>query len=313
MKYLFFILVAFCLFNGCSQSGGSQEALDTPTSGKITIAVDESFQPLLDTSKEVFETIYKYAKINIRYQAEDEAFQNLLKDSVRLIIVTRMLNETEKEVYKKRELRPTTIKIATDAVALIVNRKNQDSLLTMKKLEEIFTGKVKNWQTLNAKNPLNKDIVLVFDNSNSSNLNYIQRKFNLKDTKDFKIFAVNSNTEVIDYVEKNEGAMGIIGANWISDIDDSKRQSFTDRISVVGIATKQNPKYEEEDYYQPYQYDLYRETYPLTREIFAITGEARSGLGSGFITFLRSDRGQRIVLKDGLLPVVKPGREVQIK
>jgi phosphate transport system substrate-binding protein len=310
LKNLLIITILFIVFWSCRETGQSGEVLDTPTSGNIVVAADESFQPLLDTSKEVFETIYKYAKINIKYQAEDEAIQNLLNDSVRLVIVTRELEAKEKEVFKKQEIRPTVVKLGSDAVALITHRQNADSLLTMDQLAKIFSGKIKTWKELNPKNQLNKEIILVFDNSNSSNLNYIQRKFKLENTKSLKIFAVNKNEEVIDYVEKNEGAVGIIGVNWISDSDDSKRQRFLDRISVVAVADTINPS--PDQFYQPYQYYLYLGKYPLIREIFAISREARSGLGTGFITFMRSDRGQRIILKEDLLPVVKPGREVQI-
>jgi len=37
------------------------------------------------------------------------------------------------------------------------------------------------------------------------------------------------------------------------------------------------------------------------------------GLGIGFSSFMTGDRGQRIVLKSGLLPATMPGRELIIR
>ena len=37
------------------------------------------------------------------------------------------------------------------------------------------------------------------------------------------------------------------------------------------------------------------------------------GLGIGFSAFLTGDRGQRIVLKSGLVPATMPGREIIIR
>jgi len=40
--------------------------------------------------------------------------------------------------------------------------------------------------------------------------------------------------------------------------------------------------------------------------------EAYNGLGSGFATFVGSDKGQRIILKDGLVPANSPIRLIEV-
>jgi phosphate transport system substrate-binding protein len=52
--------------------------------------------------------------------------------------------------------------------------------------------------------------------------------------------------------------------------------------------------------------------YPLTRDVVIISREIGTGLGTGFISFAASDKGQRIVLKSGLVPVTMPVRIVNI-
>jgi len=45
----------------------------------------------------------------------------------------------------------------------------------------------------------------------------------------------------------------------------------------------------------------------------AISLETRSGLGTGFISFAAGDKGQRVVLKSGLMPATKPVRQVRLQ
>ena len=53
--------------------------------------------------------------------------------------------------------------------------------------------------------------------------------------------------------------------------------------------------------------------YPLIRDVYAVLTDPRMGLASGFTSFLTSDRGQRIILKAGILPATQPVRIVDVK
>jgi len=53
--------------------------------------------------------------------------------------------------------------------------------------------------------------------------------------------------------------------------------------------------------------------YPFYRTVYAIINDPRQGLSSGFANFLTSDRGQRIILKSGLVPATQPVRIVNVK
>jgi phosphate transport system substrate-binding protein len=53
--------------------------------------------------------------------------------------------------------------------------------------------------------------------------------------------------------------------------------------------------------------------YPLMRNLYLINCEGGPGPGTGFTSFVAGERGQRIVLKSGLLPDSIPPREVIIR
>ena len=65
-KFVFLSFAALILF-ACSDS---KRPTDTATSGRITIAADESLKPIIDAQVAVFESIYANAHINIIYTNE---------------------------------------------------------------------------------------------------------------------------------------------------------------------------------------------------------------------------------------------------
>ena len=51
--------------------------------------------------------------------------------------------------------------------------------------------------------------------------------------------------------------------------------------------------------------------YPLIREVYMINREGRAGLGTGFVSFVAGDQGQRIIRLMGMLPATMPVRIVK--
>lgn len=301
--------------SGCNQNPKSNTPPETSTSGSIKITADESFQPIVDAQLNVFHKLYTKAKVTPSYKAEGPTVQDLLNDSARLIVLTRQLTDQELETLsKKANMSKSAIratKIAYDGIALILHPDNRDTLLSLPQLKEIFTGKVKSWKELNPKSSLG-DITIVFDNNNSSSARYMQDSVTNKQPFPASAYASKSIPAVIDYVAQNKNAIGVIGNSWISDFDDSTVVGFTNRVKVAAISrthTPQNP----DNYFQPYQAYLAQGTYPLRREIYIISREARAGLGTGFVSFAAGDKGQRIVLKSGLVPARGVVRLVQVK
>ena len=68
-----------------------------------------------------------------------------------------------------------------------------------------------------------------------------------------------------------------------------------------------------EDSYKPYQAYLFYGNYPLSRSIYIILNDPRGSLPSTITNFMTSDRGQRIILKAGLVPATQPIRIVSVK
>jgi len=303
------VIVLLLILSGVSCSTKLNKHHDTPTSGTITIAVDETFEPIISNEINVFESIYITAGIIEKACPEIDAFNLLLKDSVRMIIATRTLTDIETNYFKSKKIFPKEVKIAVDGVTLIVNNANSDTLLTTKVISKILTGEINNWQQINRHSKL-ENIKVIFDNPNSSTAEYAVKQICGNNKLSSSLSALNSNVEVIDFVSKTPNALGIIGVSWVSNHRDSTCMGFLEKINIVAvskddIATTENS-------YQPYQAYLATRQYPYLRNVYAIITDPRIGLCSGFTSFIASDRGQRIILKSGILPATQPVRLIHV-
>ena len=299
---LLIVLITSALWQ-CRDRDKHGRLLDTPTSGSIKIAVDESLRPLLEAEIATFEALYQRADIGVSYYPEAEAIDALMSDSVRLAVVTRRFTKEEKEYFKKITITPTELDVAISAVALIVHRDNPDTLINMDQLRALLQGKINKWSQIGGKN--DAGIEIVFDNPNSGLIRHLKDSVANVEKLPPNAFAVENNEAVIDHVSQNPNALGLIGLEWISDKEDSTSNSFLRRVRVMSVAG-------DSTHFKPYQAYLALKYYPLSRRITILSREARSGLGNGFMAFVASERGQRIVLKAGLVPVTMPLRVVEI-
>jgi phosphate transport system substrate-binding protein len=282
---------------------------ETPTRGNIRIVADESFQPLVETEVFTFTHLYKNARIKALYKPEFDVINDFMNDSVKVIVTSKKLTDYQIQSLRDTLVIARTTTYAYDALALITNKENKDSLIKYNTVKEIFLGKVNNWKEVDEKSKLG-DIRIIFDNNKSGNIRYFKELFEIKDTLGKNFYAVNNNEEVINFVSKNPDALGIISVNWISDKKDSLTMSFINKINVVAVSQQ---FVNDGNYYRPHQGFIYDKSYPFVREIYLISRETFTGLGSGFINWAAGEQGQRIVLKSGLVPATMPIRLVQIR
>jgi len=303
-----FILLSFAgLLITCNQMG-KQSTEETPTRGKIRIFADESYKPIIDSEVYTFTNLYTYASITPKYKPEVDIINDFMNDSVKVIVTNKKLTDDQIQYLRDTLVVARTTTIAYDALAFIVNKANKDTLLTYNTIKDIFFGRIDTWKEINSKSNLGK-INVVFDNTKSGNIRYFKEKFEIKEKLQSNFYAVNSNEEVIDFISKNPSALGIISVNWISNKHNPEARDFISKIKVVAVSSS----FDNTSYYLPVQGSIYNKTYPFTREVYLISRETFAGLGSGFISWVASEPGQRIILKSGLVPATMPIRLIQVK
>ena len=165
------LLGGLALLFGCGDTASNTTETDTPTSGRISMAVDEGYQPVIEAQLDVFDSIYGQAKIDAKYVAENIAVKMLLDDSIEVAILSRRLTDEEEKYFQSKGFTPKWTKLAWDAVAVITNPANRDSLLTVDQVADILSGKTTKWSQLDPKSTLG-GIQICFDNPNSGIVRY---------------------------------------------------------------------------------------------------------------------------------------------
>ena len=197
---------------------------DTLGKGVIEISADETYRPIIEEQKKVFDSSYPDAKITIHYKPESECFKDYFEKKARIILVTRQLSPAEKELCSQKQIYPTSLPLARDAVAVIVNNEAADTILDIAALKGILKGVYKTKYTV------------VFDNQGSSTLRFINDSILQTDTLGKNVFAAKGNKEVVDYVTKNPAAIGIVGLNYVSDsLDPGNTGAFIKSVKVVAL------------------------------------------------------------------------------
>ena len=291
LKTLSGLLLVLVLFVFACQDKNKE----TIIKGKASFFVDESIFPIVEDQQAVFETEYD-AKLKLITKSENEIINSLMNDTVKIAVLPRKLSNDELKAFVAKKINPKMTHFATDAVVFIRNKKSNDTLIALDDVINFMKG-----------NSVNGIKGLVFDNPNSSSVRLISELSGIKVTPQKNIYSFNTNNEVIKYVAENDGMIGVVGINWLTQAP-LDMQNNVDAVSVLSVKN-----INKQDYIYPSQDNLAQGKYPLARDLYIINCQGYSGLGMGFASFLGGERGQRIVLKSGLLPVRMPSRKIVIR
>ncbi|HTK20355.1 MAG TPA: substrate-binding domain-containing protein [Mucilaginibacter sp.] len=289
-------LVVLFAFQTCKGNKPSNYN-DTKDSGEALFVSDESFAPILDQELYIFKNDNPNARPTILYKAENDVVKMFLSDSVRFGFLSRDLTKDELTALRAHNLPVLVKKFAVDAITIITNEASADTAITVGDIKKMLAGQTKT------------DKSIVFDNPNSSLVRYLKEFSGQKDFKQKNIYALKSNKEVIEYVSKHPDAIGITGFSWIND-PDADYADAAKKVKVLAIRDENSKT--PNAYYRPSQETLYLKQYPLLRYLYIVNCTGRTGLGHGFEHFIESDKGQRIILRSGLLPINIPERNIMI-
>lgn len=306
--FLILTLIGSLFMLSCGEKKKDKNDGNTLRSGYIKIAVDETLAMVMKNNVDVFEGLYP-ANIDIINTTESNAVELLKIDTVRLAVTARPLTNAEVNYFKQKTYDPKSIRVAIDAIAVITNPANPDSIINVQNLQKILTGEVKNWNQLYPTSKLGK-IQVVFDNTNSSIVRYAMDSICRNKPMSKELNALDLNKEVVEYISKTPNAMGLIGVSLISNEKDSISVDFTKKVQVMSISKAE--KADKSNSFQPYQYYMYTMKYPLTRDIYILLNDPRGELPKGLTNFIAGDKGQRIIKSAGLLPVTMPVNQVVV-
>jgi phosphate transport system substrate-binding protein len=297
---LFLLLSVLLLtISGCTTKRTSVRNIptDTDKKGSIKISVDESFKPVIDEQVKVFENTYPEAHITVEYKPEADCFRDLDSAGTRMIIVTREPDSAEKAYYyDKLTYNLVYGMVARDAIAVVVNRSNADSIFSREDLRSILDGTSE------------KNFQVVFDGLKAtSTVRYaIDSILNGKKFDTGRVRAVDNSQDVLNYVAANVNAIGFVGVSWIGNPESVEQVKMLEKVNIALIKCE-NCLTEETNYcLKPTQRYILSRQYPLTRGLYYIAKENYPGLSRGFAEFMWQEKGQLIFKRAYLAPAHLP-------
>lgn len=302
-------------------------------SGTAAVFCDDGFKNILDEEIQAFEFTYKDATIVPFYMSEQACIDSMLQDKCQSIIITRDFTKEEKAHVKSQNKRIVRSNcIAVDAVAMIVNKDNPVSALSMDDIRKILTGEITRWNQLAGNDTT--AIKVVFDSEGSSTVSYMRETFlpaGKKITDYIKPYAQKNNAAVFDVVKNDPDALGIISVSWLgndlsvakevpmearmedyANENDSINTELTEEVNIIKVS---NPN-ADNDFspvaYKPYQLYINSGEYPLYRKVWMISTASNSTVLHSFYTFVTGFVGQKIIIKSGIMPYHVHRRVVQV-
>jgi phosphate transport system substrate-binding protein len=173
------------------------------------------------------------------------------------------------------------IHVAWDALAVVVNKNNPVRNITRPQLQDVFLGKIKNWQELGGDN---QPIRLLVRKGTLSGVGRLFRQLVLND-EDYNYSATSAFFSSSGPLEKN--------------LDERKSLKYGIAITGISSAKKTKLKVLSIDGYSPTKENIAAGRYPLFRPLYLVANKATSEKALDFINYVLSNDGQEIISSQG--------------
>jgi phosphate transport system substrate-binding protein len=303
-----FVLAAALLLPACSGKAPDPYTDDKPTSGRVVLIADEGMRPLLERQELVFEGFYAKADVDIRYMNAAELMRALMDDTVRCAFGSVLPGGEQESWLKERQRVARIIPLCTDAVVVLANKQRALRAMDLPTLRSLLRAG-NSWPIWAALDGVSQERVsLVFDGAGSGVMRTLADSLFAGEPVTFNGRTEPDVAAVVARVASDPNSLGLVPFASISDLDDPAMRALRDQVDQVALS----PTADLATAVKPSQGTLADGRYPLRRKLYAVLTEPKSGLGTGFVSFVAGHKGQRIILKQGLAPQRVPARDVEI-
>lgn len=143
MKPLLHILLLLCVVSPLAWADLTIKGSDT-LGAKMVPQLAEAYQKL-----------HPAIGFEIAAEGSSSCFKNLLAGSCDIGMASRPVLESELKEFKAGDLTLKKHVVAYDMIAVVVNDKNPVKTLTLKQVEQIFTGEITSWKGLGGEGEIN--------------------------------------------------------------------------------------------------------------------------------------------------------------
>lgn len=242
--------------------------------------------------REAFQALYPQASIEILEGSSRAAVGALFAARCDGAVVARELSQDERSAAVRGGLELEGYRFARDALAIVVSPANPVQNVSLPQLRGIYAGEVRDWSALaGASRPIHP----VVQPMESDVTAFFSEQVMGEDPIRARAVGAAGDSAVAARVAGDPDAVGYVTLAWAG--------RGVKALRVAGLTGL--------PYIAPDPETVHQGTYPVTRlfNLYVRTGGPQ--LADGFITFLTSRNGQKIVQEAGFVPTSVPVRFVR--
>jgi phosphate transport system substrate-binding protein len=253
--------------------------------GTITVKGSDTMVILAQKWAEVYMGAHPGQKIQVTGGGSGTGFAALQNQTTDLCDASRKIKAPEIEAcIKAFGKRPTEYKVALDGLSVYVNAENPLKELVVGQLENIFTGRIRNWKAVGGPDAP----ITIYSRENSSGTYEFFKEHVLKG-KDFAASAqtMPGTAAVLQAVGKDKSGIGYGGAAY--------------GTGAKHLAVKKD---DSSPAIEPTEENVVKGTYPIWRHLYIYVNPALDkGDVAACLNWIRSDDGQKVVKEVGYFPL----------
>ena len=260
------------------------------THGRIRLAGTGGAEEVIRAEADSFSVRYRNATIEMLGGGTVGGLEAMLNREADVAVISRDLNDAERQAAKDAGADLALYAFAHDGIAVIVHPKSQVYGIAAEEAAGIFAGRITDWGEVGGA----PGWIRVYTTGVEDGATGYVRK-TLMGGAEFLAGAGRALTTraVADSVAEHEDAIGY-----------ASMADLTERVKALPLAPLGGGPLKVLDVET-----VYRKEYPLVRTLYFGTRTVpRDNLISGFISYVMSTEGQKIVLDSGLVPATVPLR-----
>lgn len=257
----------------------------------IRIRTSESVLPLVRRWTEIYSTNNPGVRFNCSAGSIEAALKASHDKSTDLVVTTRPLRPPEvAELRSAFGRRPTSYKVAMDAVSIFVPTRSIVTELHINEARRLFSGEIRNWKELGGED----GTVTIYTRMNGSSASEFFRSRVMHDASFARLaIPLASTAQVIQSVANDVRAVGFAGPANSRSVRALKIRTDDDAPAV-----------------EPKEETISAGTYPLSYAIHVHLNPAvDTDQIEAFLNWIRGDEGQKTVRQNGFFPLPKNLRQ----
>jgi phosphate transport system substrate-binding protein len=238
----------------------------------MTVAGSTSVEPFAELLAEEYMSKHSESHIYVQGGGSTAGIEAAISGAANIGMSSRHLTDAEKKLL--------AVTIAKDAIAIIVHPTSPIDNLLLDKIRQIFSGNIVNWKELGGPN---HPIHVVTREEGSGTRESFQKFVMGKEDISLGALVQDSNGAVRQVISSNPNAIGYISLGLVNE-----------QVKALSISGA-----------EPNLTNVYNGKYTLVRPfLFVFRGEP-AGEAKSFLEFVLSPQAQKLLLKEGLVPVVE--------